>query len=432
VSGSSLGEPELRDRLLAPCAELDPSGEVIGAHVGAVVRRLLLFERYIIESEGLREIPFLLEAFGEDGFSRLIESGAIRIAADQWWIGQIGQSDIMKPGTNSRAALPLNCFAFKTVAFLKEGYFDTTKHPGTIDVFKAAREYYFDELRPAFSPGKASQPVREAIADALIERPLAGLGESVLEAMQVDLLGHNALIRHATALESSKQLGSSVRADDLDVVVEQTNEQTYTTGSNLGRSFGLAPEAEHDVLQKALLAVSNLNKRLDDMNVYRAVNGVLAEECPMMQEKLSLLSRVIRGLNPGAQEERFNRVVEIAGLPDIEAASERPIDVDALLELRNSAECREFRAWLRKVDEADDSEIKARMSSFSEHARRFFASGRIRIARFLVTIGVGTINPPAGVFASALDQFLIDKVVGRPGPASFLSKSYRSLFKLRE
>jgi hypothetical protein len=399
------------------------------------VRRLLLFERYIIESEGLREIPFLVDAFGEDGFRLLVESGAIRIATDQWRIGQIGQSDIMKPGTKSRAALPLNSFAFKSVAFLQEGYFDKSKHPGSIDVFRAMRDYYFDLLRPAFPPGKASQRIREAIGHALVKRELSrgGLGAEVFDATQADFLGHTALVRRATAHELSKRLSNTVAADDLEVVVQAVEEQTYAVESNLGVRFGLSPAAEHDVLEKALLAVAHLNQRIDDMKVYGAVNGVLAEECPIMEEKLSSLSFLLaKELDPDAQEQRFNRVVEIAELPEIEAAAGRPLDVGALLDLRDSAECREFRAWLRTLDAANDGEIRDRMSSFTERVRRLSGSGSTRVARFLVTIGLASINPVVGLAASALDQFALDRIIGRPGPASFLSKSYRSLFKLRE
>jgi hypothetical protein len=38
-------QPEIRDRILAPVATLDAAGNVAGANLGALVRRLLLFEQ---------------------------------------------------------------------------------------------------------------------------------------------------------------------------------------------------------------------------------------------------------------------------------------------------------------------------------------------------------------------------------------------------
>jgi hypothetical protein len=55
---------ERRDRILAPVATRDAEGEVTGANLGSLVRRLILFREVVIDSYGMRELPALVEALG--------------------------------------------------------------------------------------------------------------------------------------------------------------------------------------------------------------------------------------------------------------------------------------------------------------------------------------------------------------------------------
>jgi hypothetical protein len=53
-----------------------------------------------------------------------------------------------------------------------------------------------------------------------------------------------------------------------------------------------------------------------------------------------------------------------------------------------------------------------------------------KVVRFGVTTAVGLIpgGGLAGTALSAIDSFLVDNLVGEPGPYSFLSESWQSLF----
>src|SRR5947208_16058889 len=83
-------QPEMRDRILAPVAVLDSEGNVTGANLGALIRRLILFEQIIIDSYGMRELPALINALGPEQFVELLESGAVLIRADGWTLGEVG------------------------------------------------------------------------------------------------------------------------------------------------------------------------------------------------------------------------------------------------------------------------------------------------------------------------------------------------------
>jgi hypothetical protein len=56
--------------------------DVTGIELGALVQRLLLFDRVVIASVRLREIPYLVRAFGRSGFLDLIGSGILQIVCE--------------------------------------------------------------------------------------------------------------------------------------------------------------------------------------------------------------------------------------------------------------------------------------------------------------------------------------------------------------
>jgi hypothetical protein len=54
---------EIRDRLLGPIASVtDPENDTLVVDFGDLVRKLILSERFILESNRLREIPVLAES----------------------------------------------------------------------------------------------------------------------------------------------------------------------------------------------------------------------------------------------------------------------------------------------------------------------------------------------------------------------------------
>jgi len=74
---------DLRERLFGP---IKTRSESDGAEVdvGAVVRRLLLFDEYTMESSSLTELPAFINAFGIDGVMKLVAYTHFRIAIPQW------------------------------------------------------------------------------------------------------------------------------------------------------------------------------------------------------------------------------------------------------------------------------------------------------------------------------------------------------------
>jgi hypothetical protein len=203
---------ELRDQLLAPVAVQDADGEVVGCDIGALVRRLVLFETYILDSAAMRELPPLIERIGADGFVTLLESGALRILGDGWTIGQIGQTDLLEKA-GSRRPLPLGSYVFGSIVPS-----DREEH-----IKKCLGEIRAMTLGP-----KTSQRVRRAIVRNLVPLP-ENIGTKWSQQFETDVAVQSPMLKRATALALSKRLGQPVEPGDFELVVQKVDADVYTT-----------------------------------------------------------------------------------------------------------------------------------------------------------------------------------------------------------
>ena len=386
----------------------DENGEVIGADLGALVRRLILFEQVIVDSFGMRELPALIDALGAAEFVQLLHSGAVAILADAWTVGELGNA-----GMESVSATPLPLLTYSFGSLVPR---DKEHHIGLC----------LGEIRAMQLGKKMSKRVRAAIVEALVtfsnEAPMRAL-----EPLAADFTRDHRLIETATIASLREKTGIAAGEREFTIRVEQTAELIFQVETNLGATFRLSPEQTDDVVEKALLAVAGLNQRFAEMQDYQAVIGFRDSELVLAERKLAFL---LHEISADAQEERFGRIVSLAGLPDVETTA-GGVNVDRLLEARDSSECREFRHWLRTIDDVDDAVLAEMVAGIQPRLAEAVHGGRGKLVRFVLTSAVGVI-PVVGAIAGpalgAVDQFLVDKVIPEPGPLSFIGSTYRSLF----
>jgi hypothetical protein len=162
------------------------------------------------------------------------------------------------------------------------------------------------------------------------------------------------------------------------------------------------------------------------MQVCSAITGFRDSEAPLLFGKLAGL---IAPLNPQTTEKQFERVIELANMPDFKPGQR--VNVDLLLKARDSAECREFREWLPTLEERTDAEIRDAVSGIRAKMASAAGSTGGKLVRLAATTGIGLISvvgPIVGAAAGAIDSFLIDKLLPRSGIVAFLSETYPSLF----
>jgi hypothetical protein len=285
------------------------------------------------------------------------------------------------------------------------------------------------EVHKADIPFKEAKKVKLALASRLLtyspDAASAGIADTV-----EDFIRHHPVVWEAIRCAVKMETGIDVGTDSGYAVEHLGHNGDIRVSTSLVSKDGMSEEQQHKFVERGVITVANLNQRIRFMESFEAVTGFQADEVPFFEKKLSF---IMRQLDPDVQERRFERVVTIGGLPgvsDLPAGS--VIDVDRLLKLRDDAECRELRSWIRNVDSETDEEINARFKSVRARVASVVESKSGKVVRFLATSGAGAIpviGIGAGPLISAADTFLLEKVIGKPGPATFLSKNYPSIFR---
>lgn len=374
------------------------------------MRRLLLFDTFILSSTRLREVPSLVEIFGFSGLLSLLESGALRIQCEAITMGQTGQTGILE-SRKKKGILPLGSYNLNVVNI-------------------AYRQNYISQCLQIVhkAPGlnlKQAIKLKRALVESLVKTP-DGAGNDALQATLLDL--HNTeLLQHVTSNAVRQIAGIEIPKNEIVVTAHRLDEEDFRLESNLSKLHYFDDIQIHKILENSALAIGSLNLRIEQMRMYNAISGVIGEDLPILGRKLDFLAQDIA---PQFQEQQFSRVIEIAGLPDISADAK--IDAEKLLHVRESRECREFRHWLQGINTLSDDEIREHLISLKSQIDNLIQSGAGKFVRFLTTTAIGFI-PGAGMAlgpaASALDMFLADKVFSQPGPAAFINRLYPSIFE---
>jgi hypothetical protein len=404
-----------RDRLLAPCLVGWPDDiDSLAIDLGAIVTRLLLFERYVIDSVRLKEIAPLVNTVGIKAVEALLEAGCVEINCDARTVGQTGQLAVLEE-RQQRGVLPPRCYSFSLLSV-------------------SDREEYLhsclQEMQPHLDlPLKKVIELKRKLLDRITVVPDA-LGSATMTQLGQDLANNRDVCRVSLLHHLRQEEHRDLTLADIECSLDEIAEGDFRARTNL-ETLGYADEqSEHRIVERALLAVGGLNLRLERMEALAVVSGFRQEELPIFDSKLDYLARQ---LDPDVQVERFHRIVELAGLPDpgtvVDAGD--VIDVDKLLKVRELDECREFRAWLRGIDSDTDKELQQRVDGLRARVSEAIRSPAGRVLRFSIAAGAGFI-PGAGIVAGpalgAIDAFVVDRLLSAPGPAAFLSHEYMSLF----
>jgi len=208
----------------------------------------------------------------------------------------------------------------------------------------------------------------------------------------------------------------------LKIQTHQLDETDFAVETNLYELIGLRHVDQDPIIERALLAVGGLERRIEDMATYTALTGFHQDELPLFQGKLAFLTAQ---LTPEAQERSFNRVRAIAGLPDVTPNTR--VDIHRLLEIRESDECLAFRQWLHGIDEATDDEIANHVASLQVRIGAALTRASTRAVRFLTVTGIGLlpgVTQGVALSLAATDALLVERLFRTSGPATFISSLY--------
>lgn len=403
---------DIQERLIAPCVVFGSDGEPI-PDISGMLRRLLCFETYILQTIRLREFFALVMALGVDNVIRLLNSGALKLELDPTQIFQTGQTENF-PVIRAKPRLPLRHYA---LSLLKPAF-------PTVDIVGDLQRLHSQLY--GYISAQDLRKLEEAIMKSLLDVP-ENSGFDAIKGQECDLRSNSPVLIKALAVKLRRDWEINVAESDIKLNLTPLDETDYKAESNLS-AFGLDEQHEHTAIEAALLSVGALNRRIEDMRTYNALSGSIDEELPLFAGKFEFLSA---SLSPGSREREFDRILKLKQMPAIgEFLPDRSFDVERFLEVRDTKECREFRAWLRTTRFESDQEICDRINSIRIRLAPFVHGITGKSLRVVVSGLVGMI-PALGIVVGALDTFLAEKLFPISGPVLFLSRQYPALFKTR-
>jgi hypothetical protein len=399
--------------LIGTCAVPDSENDSVKVDMTGFIRRLLLFHKFIFESIRLKEIPFLLNVFGYDGLMSLLKSNALTIHCDAFTLSQTGQLKVLESRVK-KGLLPLCSYAPSTIRITDwDSYID--------DCLRVL------DLIQSLTSAKRNT-LKNVLRSSLVRYP-SDFGTITLTQLKIDLATNKPMIKTLVTRTLGERLGSSITKGDFDIKVHQIDETDFKVESDIASQFHLSQLETHHIIENALFAAGGLNKRIEEMQVYSAISGFLPEDVDMFREKLGFL---LQSLLPEHQEKRFQRILTIKGIPELDRIDmDTRIDAEKFLKIRDSLECREFRTWLSSLGSVSDSEIRERVSGLQARLSVLHAKPG-KDLRFIVITGIGAIpgvGNIVGTALGALDYFLVEKMIPYSGPATFINEMYPSLFE---
>jgi hypothetical protein len=361
-----------------------------------LVEALILFDQVVLESYRLLELPSLVAAFGVDGLTALIETGALRIQFVPHVLAEGGHP----------ASPTIFRFLYVTVP-QPERHLDVLLPDARVSLEHLA-EGQFARIEAALRVAQTDVPM-----DA---------GTSALGTLYTALLEERPILRRAVELVSGKPVPEGARFNATKI-----ERATYHVDPAWTRHL---PSAERQrITQQALLAVGHVALRFEKMRLHHALSGFRPNDLPLIDEQLRFLEDQ---LNASHHVTAFRRVLEIADLPTIEKKlSTSFIDIDALLKVRQSRETLEFRAWLWGIHDASEQELHDRVGGFAATMGQFLSTKKGKTLRWITSTGVGLIpvvGNLAGAAIGAADTFLLEHVFPQRGVVTFLGSLYPSIF----
>lgn len=401
---------------MGPIAIQDKKNNVISVDLASFLLRLFLFDTSIVHSVWLDDIELLTDSFGVDGLIELFQGGALKVYCESFTVAETGRTraDLNFSDNNNR--LPLSSYAYSVIRVKDQEErirlkLDTLSSSPKLPV--SSRKYFADEIEKN-----------------LILMPDA-FSKTVFDGFYGDLRTKPEVVKVAVETELKRQ---GIKPKYLRVRIEEFATEDFRMDSNMAIAYGLSEMMVHKIGDRALMALAGLNAQIALMMTHSSMCGLNESDLPLLQGKLSLISTFAQSVN---NEQRFNRVVQLTGLP-VPKFGKTKLDAAAILKVRNSDDCRAFRDWLGKIDAASDQELEQRLAGVAATIRAGLNSTYGKVMRFIISNGLQlatglSLNPIAGAAAgigiSAIDSFLVDRLAPRDGVVSFLGTEYPSVFK---
>lgn len=374
--------------------------------INTILEDLLLNDEIIIDSLRFAEISELIKIIGIDSTFELFNNGYIKVLLDPM--------DGAFRNVNS-AEQPLQPNEYNFIVFRMGDY----------------REYIhnaFQNLETLLGQGgKKFIKLKGLIAQNLLKYDDTA-DNVLLEQTKIDLsdgefpLQNLEYVLQQERIKVDENFRNKIRA-----TIDWKSANMFITENNLTEIANLDDSKAREIIQKTIFGISSYNKKILEMRAFDTRNEFKENEMFVLNNKLDTLSNI----NSSSKDKvALNRVLSLKNIPQINLSKGASIDIQKFVKIKNSKECKEFREWLRTInDRTTDEEILSYINSFKGKLANFYNSTSSKTIRFLANTAVGLLSAPASIGLGALDTFLLEKILPENGIVSFVNNKIPSIFR---
>lgn len=393
---------DLRNNIYLPLTKPKNPTEFEEFYLGELVEKLLLFDKIIVNSQRLNEISYLINHFGLDPTLNLLKSQSI-----------LFHDEILRIGSfNIDNAYLIGKCRFEIVTTVPQKHLDANlqRIQESTDLTSSRFKELENYLVPLISNYEDESHVKH------------------FTQFHNDIINNNRTVRQSISNKIRKEKNVTINPDEIIFNIEALsgdhNEYIYDT--NIHDFVDITAKIKHNIIINSLLSFDNMNQRFLEMKTYEAISGFREKELNILDEKIKFL---LSSVDSEVNQESFRRVFEIADLPDFSNVQPEDIDINELLEIRNSDDLIYFRSWLNEIENSSDEEIREMINSYKIKAGNFLSTKFGKGLVWIISTASDIVAPGLGSSFGIVDSFLLDKVLPNNEAVSFLNNKIPSIFK---
>ena len=211
--------------------------------LGAFIENILLFDTFILKSNGLAEVPHLIELFGTGGLKELLNSGSLRLHCELLTVAQVGQSNINLRVKNG--LLPLNSYSFAIVRSGDEKR-DMSRHLQVVDNVPGLMK-------------REKQKLKLLLLQHQVHYPESA-SEDVLSQLKADLRNNSPSLKASVQKCIYARLGRNIEPTSLKLSIQEVREGDFRTDNNVAEICNLDERTAHEIVERALLGIGEIGR----------------------------------------------------------------------------------------------------------------------------------------------------------------------------
>ncbi len=271
--------------------------------------------------------------------------------------------------------------------------------------------------------------IKRAVADRLLPPIDDPHARSLLQTNQ-DLSGNHNIVLKSVANAASHILKREVIPSSFHLTIHQTT-AGFEVHTDIASALSISESDAFRVIEDGIIGVSGLNERVELMTTHHALVGARARELSVYEGRLQVL---LEHIDATEQIDRFMRIVSAIDLPLITAETAHQVNLNKVLDVRETDEARAFRAWLWGIDSVTEDEVAERFLALRNRLGLAIRTTTGGLVRFAISVVTGFIPGAGSVISTglgALDTFLLERITNVPTPFVFLGNQYPSIFERR-